>query len=389
MPPRVQTCSRCHVSFIPETGHRPTTACPACGQALDGAAGPGWYAARGSKQVGPAPLEKLRALVEAGRLLPTDLVLAPGQQQWSRAAEVAELFPPQPPAAIQPTPGALLPVPPLEPILPLPGPAIGLAAPALARRRPYELYAALVAVLLCTAVYAWLARCGPPSPAGLIGHGLGVVGFLMMLSTETLYSLRKRVPRINVGRMSTWLRIHVFTGLVGPYLVLLHSAGKFNGLAGALALLTVVMVLSGLVGRYVYTAVPRTLDGGEVAARELEERIAATERQLEALGLDLPAAQGGPGGWTAVLARPILLWRERQRLRRAVRGLPNLGRARAAQLQQLLAERSRLRLQVDSLAAARRLLALWHVLHVPLGVAVFTLAFVHIGAALYYSTLLK
>ena len=34
----------------------------------------------------------------------------------------------------------------------------------------------------------------------------------------------------------------------------------------------------------------------------------------------------------------------------------------------------------------RRLLALWHVFHVPLGVALFTLAFIHIGAALYYAT---
>jgi hypothetical protein len=46
-------------------------------------------------------------------------------------------------------------------------------------------------------------------------------------------------------------------------------------------------------------------------------------------------------------------------------------------------------MQINSLAAGRRLLAVWHVVHMPLGLVLFTLAFVHVGAALYYATLLK
>ena len=45
--------------------------------------------------------------------------------------------------------------------------------------------------------------------------------------------------------------------------------------------------------------------------------------------------------------------------------------------------------QLDSMAGARRLLAIWHAVHIPLGVAMFTVAFIHIGAALYYATLLR
>jgi hypothetical protein len=245
-------------------------------------------------------------------------------------------------------------------------------------------------------LYVWVARRGAPRPGGLIGHCLGIVGFLMMLSTETLYSLRKRLPRFTLGRTNTWLQVHIFTGLVGPYLVLLHSAGKLNGLAGVLTLLTVVMVASGVVGRYIYTAVPRTLDGAEVAVLELEEQITAADGQLRALGLApeetaalASATEVSPSGWTAVLGRGLLRWRQRLRLRRALRGLAGEGRAQAAQLEKLLAERYRLQLQINSLAMTRRLLALWHVIHVPLSVALFTLAFIHIGAALYYATFLK
>jgi hypothetical protein len=34
-------------------------------------------------------------------------------------------------------------------------------------------------------------------------------------------------------------------------------------------------------------------------------------------------------------------------------------------------------------------MAIWHLIHIPIGMALFTAAFIHIGAALYYATLLR
>ncbi len=90
---------------------------------------------------------------------------------------------------------------------------------------------------------------------------IGVVGFLLMLMTETLYSFRKRSRKGRWGSMQSWLQFHIFTGLVGPYMVLLHTSWKFNGLAGATTLLTIIIVISGFIGRYIYTRIPRSLDG--------------------------------------------------------------------------------------------------------------------------------
>jgi hypothetical protein len=50
------------------------------------------------------------------------------------------------------------------------------------------------------------------------------------------------------------MQVHVFAGLVGPYLVLLHTAFEFQGLAGVLTLIMLVVLMSGILGRYVYTA---------------------------------------------------------------------------------------------------------------------------------------
>ena len=181
-------------------------------------------------------------------------------------------------------------------------------------RNAIELWLAFVAAILITGLYALVVVFTREIPAAsdLFGHGLGIFGFLLMLMTEILYSLRKRMRTVRFGRMSLWLQFHIFTGLVGPYMVLLHTSWKFNGLAGVTTLLTVVIVISGFVGRYIYTRIPRTADGNV-----LEGSLSA-----------------------------------------------------------------------EALKQARRLMALWHTVHIPIGMALFTAAFVHIGAALYYATFL-
>jgi hypothetical protein len=277
----------------------------------------------------------------------------------------------------------------------------------IARGRPprhttYELEIAVVTLGVVTGVYILGMRVADTAPGALFGHGLGVIGFLLMLSTEMLYSLRKRARGRAYGRLSSWLQWHIVTGIVGSYMVLLHTAWRFNGLAGVVTLLTIVVVLSGFIGRYVYTAIPRTVDGAEISLADLEAQLVAGATRLEilappgsaqtaapALGLILPLAEPASGPLAAVLARPVLAWRDRAAQRRALAALGRLDQATADELRHLIAERHQLLRQVERLATARRLLALWHTVHIPLGVALFLLSFVHIGAALYYATLLR
>lgn len=188
----------------------------------------------------------------------------------------------------------------------------------VARRNHRVLWLALLAILLITGVYLlatnWLGAVPPSSD--MFGHLIGVAGFILMLMTEILYSLRKRSRSARWGRMSAWLDFHIFTGIVGPYMVLLHSAWNFKGLAGFSMLLTVLIVVSGFIGRYIYTAIPRTVDGAEIEAGLLESQVA-------------------------------------------------------------------------SLAAMRRWLGLWHSIHIPIGWVLFTTAFIHSAAALYYATFMR
>jgi hypothetical protein len=264
-----------------------------------------------------------------------------------------------------------------------------------------ELWLAFIAVIVITAFYLFIAITlgGIPAASEFFGHSIGILGFSLMLMTETLYTLRKRSRSARWGRMSSWLQFHIFTGLVGPYMVLLHSSWKFNGLAGIVTLMTAIVVISGFIGRYIYTAVPRTAEGIEMEAGELQKLIEALELEVKGWLAKRPEAAAGLSPLLAAetldsqatlnignpftqLSGRLQGWFARQQLEPATRAQVN-------QLEDLLKRRQVLRRQVASLARARRLLAVWHAVHIPLGMALFTAAFIHIGAAIYYATLLR
>jgi len=216
------------------------------------------------------------------------------------------------------------------------------------RRRAPELWYATGTISAITVGYgvAYLRTDAYPAASGLIGHGIGIAGFTLMLMTATLYSVRKLRTAARWGSMAAWLRFHMVTGLVGPYMVLLHTAMRFRGLAGLAMLLTAVVVVSGLIGRYLYTAVPR----------------------------DVGDAVSGGGGGTPGHAAAARAGDGSEGSRHGA------GSGSAAHEGDLTRRRARL-------ASRRRALALWHTLHVPLAWALFAAAFVHVVAALYYATL--
>jgi hypothetical protein len=270
------------------------------------------------------------------------------------------------------------------------------------QRRSRELWIAFVIIGIITFFYLIVVILSGSIPAAreFFGHSLGILGLILMIMTETLYTLRKRSHNARWGRMASWLNFHIITGLVGPYLALLHSSWKFNGLAGIVMLLTIIIVLSGFVGRYIYTAVPRTADGIEFESADLEFQIRDTQSELDrwlstqeestrhlAAQLSQQAVENhSQSGW--VWGRFLYDLRFRRQWKQELKKLDPGARKQALLLEQMLDRRRQLDRQIESLAAARRMLALWHAVHIPIGLALFTSAFIHIFAAIYYATLL-
>jgi hypothetical protein len=117
-------------------------------------------------------------------------------------------------------------------------------------------------------------------PSGTIGVKLGMLGFLVFLAIF-LYPLRKAWPWLGrQGSSRHWLDIHVLLGLSAPFIIAFHSAFKFRGFAGMAFWIMVAVSLSGVIGRYLYSQIPRSLNAAELSIKELQELQASFSEQL-------------------------------------------------------------------------------------------------------------
>lgn len=150
-----------------------------------------------------------------------------------------------------------------------------------------------------------LVHVSPRFAGSATGGFFGVSGALLML-VPLAYSLVKRVKplRARVTRhvtMRTLLAWHIYAGLLGPLLVLAHSGHKFESVLGvALTGLTLIVVLSGYVGRYLMRYIGQEVREKRALATQLHEAYDALSSRHVGAGSAYADAYrsslGGGGG---------------------------------------------------------------------------------------------
>lgn len=119
-------------------------------------------------------------------------------------------------------------------------------------------YATTAIALASTAAYLAYAVLSANGPRGgsamglLFGFaGTGVIVF------ECLLSLRKKYPASPIGRVSLWLRAHVWLGMLSFLLILFHSGFHWGrGLASLLMWIFATITVSGIVGVALQNYIP-------------------------------------------------------------------------------------------------------------------------------------
>ena len=114
-------------------------------------------------------------------------------------------------------------------------------------------------------IYAVLAANGPRggSPVGLTFAFAGTA----IIVFECLLSLRKKYPASPLGRLKTWLRGHVWLGLLSFLLILFHAGFRWgHGLAAAIMWMFLIIVLSGIYGLALQNYIPHRMT--ELVGRE-------------------------------------------------------------------------------------------------------------------------
>jgi hypothetical protein len=237
-------------------------------------------------------------------------------------------------------------------------------------------------------------------PAGVWGHGLGIVGSAMILLL-LLYSARKRRRfGLRFGRLSRWLDVHIFFGVMGPLLITLHTAMKFHGIVSISYFSMVAVALSGVFGRYVYMQIPRYARGHALGLEDARDRLSSIQESLvETYGASRQAVQavqdfasiGTTGGGSKIrdiltsLRQDITLKLRARRLRRRLsRGDHPIPREMIDEVIGLAREAALLQRRVTLLNSMSELLHYWHVFHKPFAYIMLFVMIVHVGVTVAF-----
>jgi hypothetical protein len=158
----------------------------------------------------------------------------------------------------------------------------------------------------------------PPSGGSMGGSALGLtfgtLGFAFMIFAALL-GARKKVPVWRVGRAQTWMRGHLWLGLLSLPLVVFHAGFRYgHGLTAVLMTLLILVVASGVFGAALQHYMPRMMtrevtmetiyeEIGHVRAQLLEE---AEELVKQATGEPAKAAAAGTADSTATIAVAVV-----------------------------------------------------------------------------------
>jgi hypothetical protein len=160
-------------------------------------------------------------------------------------------------------------------------------------QRPW-LIASLIILSAATAIYAAYAMTAPSGPRGGSGFGLmfGILGSIFMLFAGLL-AARKKVPVWRLGRAQTWMRGHLWLGLLSLPIIFFHAGFRFGGvLTTVLMVLLIIVVASGVFGAVLQHYMP-TLITERIPMETIFEQIDRVRAQLTAEADEMVATACG------------------------------------------------------------------------------------------------
>jgi hypothetical protein len=160
--------------------------------------------------------------------------------------------------------------------------------------RPWVIATVALAIISTIAYILYSVETpGGPRGGSAIGLTFGIVGYALMLYAGLL-GARKRVPTWRIGRAQTWMRGHLWLGLLSLLLILFHSGFAFRGpLTLVLMLLFFIVIGSGILGAAIQHYVPSYMTS-RVPLETIYEEIPHVRAQLREEADQLATAICGP-----------------------------------------------------------------------------------------------
>ena len=207
-------------------------------------------------------------------------------------------------------------------------------------------------------------------PSGFIGHGLGIFGTLILLTGLFSYMARKRMKIFSrLGTLKYWLEFHIFMCTLGPVLILFHTSFKFGGLVSVSFWSLVIVVASGVIGRFIYLQIPHDLDGRELTMDEVQN----INKDLSILlkeKYDIEISELNRGRYKQL--------EEEFKAR-------NLPAKEYHRFKQLINNQRKLSSRIKRLETMQNIFRYWHVAHLPFALITLVIMVIHVIVALTFN----
>ena len=234
-------------------------------------------------------------------------------------------------------------------------------------------------------------------PSGLLGHGMGIVGSLFMIIGVSTYMARKRYRIFSrLGILKHWLEFHIFLCTLGPILVLFHTAFKFGGIVAISFWSMVAVFLSGIIGRFIYIQIPRTIEGRELSLSEVRNMKGDISQKLnDSLGLDEASrsviADSVKSRTEFSQSNSIVrfikrITDDRRSLRKVKTVLKNnkLPKSQRAAILDLVRNEISLNRRIERLQLMQNLFKYWHVAHLPFALVMLVIMVIHVAVTIVF-----
>ncbi len=234
-------------------------------------------------------------------------------------------------------------------------------------------------------------------PSGLLGHGMGVFGSLCILIGVLGYMIRKRSKYFSrLGLIKHWLEFHIFLCTLGPILVLFHTTFKFGGMVAVSFWSMVAVVASGVLGRFIYLQIPRSIEGRALNLQEVKEMKDRMRVMSQPAGAKISAYQ-----WTLSSEEDSDLhginifskgWkiflRERAIIQSVKLDLKNnqVAVRERRDILRLLKSELALNRRIEQLTTMQQIFRYWHVAHLPFAIVMLVIMIIHVLVALAFGS---
>lgn len=234
-------------------------------------------------------------------------------------------------------------------------------------------------------------------PSGVLGHGLGIIGSSLMIFGVSSYMIRKRFRSLaRFGQLKYWLEFHIFLCTLGPIMVLFHTAFKFGGIVAISFWSMVAVFLSGVIGRFIYIQIPRTIEGRELNLNEVKElksdigEIITNIYKLDKESSEIIVASTNKKATVYhknFFVRYINNSLENSKTIKQVKAVlkkNNLSRVEQKDLLKLIRDEISLNQKIERLQTMQSLFKYWHVAHLPFALVMLVIMVIHVVVTIVF-----